>query len=202
MQCWFLATTCYSDTTKSTSHKRLPGIQRTNHTMVKCHWNFSVASLDSRKIPSFFKCHITVYHPNFSHYCIYACSLSETSSKGWLRCHLKYLTLFFKVSLKPLKLQRFLLMFKFNSRTDILYTLATFCQPKMVIAKVFLIFHLHLCMMCSWIHTCVCECGYTCVIVHVQKSEASSDVQPSLSTLFQTGLLKQVYRLTPLGFRV
>lgn len=55
-------------------------------------------------------------------------------------------------------------MFKFNSRTDFLYTLATFCQPKIIIAKVILNFHLHMCMMCSCMHTYVCECGYTCVI--------------------------------------
>lgn len=58
-----------------TSHRRLTGIQRTNHTMGKCHRNLPVASLDSRKIPST-KCHLTVYRLDFSHYCIYACSLS------------------------------------------------------------------------------------------------------------------------------
>lgn len=68
---------------KSTSHKKLKGIQGTNHITGKCHrilpWHLWFLG------KSLCECHITVYHLNFSHYSSYTCSLSETSSKRCFR---------------------------------------------------------------------------------------------------------------------
>lgn len=68
---------------KPTSHKKLKGIQGTNHITGKCHrilpWHLWVLG------KSLHECHITVYHLNFSHYSSYTSSLSETSSKRWFR---------------------------------------------------------------------------------------------------------------------
>lgn len=84
-------------------------------------------------------------------------------------------------------------MFKFNSIANFLYTLATFCQPKIIIAKVILTFHLHTCMMCSCMLNYVCECGYTCVIGACAEVRDNFRCSTFTFILFQTGLFQSLW---------